>query len=210
MPRKLARQRPSKKIGQKILIACEGSKTEPGYFESIRRELRLTTLQIILVPHRGKTDPRSVVDTAIEKRQEMRREKSWTQGDKAWAIFDGDEHIEQNYENWKGAIDRAKSQDVHLAITNPCFEFWYLIHFRDHFSQINRDRVVTLLKDHIPDYEKSICLYPRPLKDLTTQAIQRAERIAEQIQRDALDEYSNPCCSKLPDLVQSLLNLKSI
>lgn len=209
MSRKLSRQRPSKEIGQKILIACEGSKTEPGYFESIRRELRLSTLNIILLPHRGRTDPRSIIDLAIENRQEMKRDKRWTKGDQAWAVFDGDEHIEQNYDNWQSAINRANSQEIHLAITNPCFEFWYLIHFRDHFAQITRNQVVTLLGEYISNYEKSMCLYPEPLKDLTPQAMQRAERIAAQIQRNELSEYSNPCCSKLPDLVQSILTLQT-
>ena len=209
MPRKLNRQRPSKEIGQKILIVCEGSKTEPSYFESIRKELRLSTLNIIVLPHPGRTDPRSIIEHTIEKRQEMKQERSWTQGDKAWAVFDGDEHIEQNYDNWQSAINRANSQKIHLAITNPCFEFWYLIHFRDHFAQITRDRANALLGEHISNYEKSMCLYPEPLKELTSQAIQRAERIAAQIERDELPEHSNPCCSKLPDLVQSLLNLQT-
>ena len=69
--------------------------------------------------------------------------------------------------NWESAINRAKSQKIKLAITNPCFELWYLIHFQDHFAQITRDRLWNLLEKHIPDYEKSMCLYPKPLKPLT-------------------------------------------
>jgi hypothetical protein len=209
VPRKLNRRPPNRDIVRKIVVACEGSKTEPGYFESIGRELRLRTLRIILLRHQGKTDPRSIIERAIEKRQEMKQDRAWTQGDTAWAVFDGDEHIEQSPENWKSAIALAKKQKIQLAITNPCFELWYLIHFRDHFSQITRDRVINLLVKHIPNYDKSMCLYPEPLKPLTEQAIQRAEQIAAQIQRDELDEHSNPCCSGLPKLVQSLLRLEN-
>ncbi len=207
MPRKLNRRQPTRNPIQKIVIACEGSKTEPGYFESIRRELRLRTLQIIVLRHQGRTDPRSIIERVIEERKEMKSNQAWTEGDSAWAVFDGDEHIEQSPDNWRSAIDLATKQKIKLAITNPCFEFWYLIHFQDYFAQITRDRVINLLGKHIPNYDKSMCLYPKPLKPLTEQAIQRAERIAAQIERDELDEHSNPCCSGLPKLIQSLLRL---
>ena len=207
MPRKLNRRQPTRNPIQKIVIACEGSKTEPGYFESIRRELRLRTLQIIVLRHQGRTDPRSIIERVIEERKEMKSNQAWTEGDSAWAVFDGDEHIEQSPDNWRSAIDLATKQKIKLAITNPCFELWYLIHFQDYFAQITRDRVINLLEKHIPNYEKSMCLYPKPLKPLTEQAIQRAERIAAQIERDELDEHSNPCCSGLPKLIQSLLRL---
>ena len=209
MPRKLTRRSPSRNPVRKIVIACEGSKTEPGYFEGIRKELRLRTLQIIILRHQGKTDPHSIIEQVIEKRQEMKQEQAWTQGDSAWAVFDGDEHIEQSPENWKNAIALAKRQKIELAITNPCFELWYLIHYQNQLSQITRDRLINLLQKYIPNYNKSMCLYPEPLKRRTDEAIQRAEQIGQQIQRDKLDEHSNPCCSGLPNLVQSLVNLEN-
>ena len=208
MPKRLNRRPPSRNTARKILIACEGSKTEPGYFESIRQDLRSSILEIIILPPKGKTDPYSIIERAIEKRKEMRSDCRWLEGDTAWAVFDGDEHIEKSIANWRSAIDRAKSQKIQLAITNPSFELWYLIHFRDQFGQINRNRAIALLKDYIPNYDKSKCFYPEPLKHLTHDAIKRAERMAEQIQRAGLDEYSNPCCNGLPNLIRSLLSLE--
>jgi hypothetical protein len=209
VPRKLNRRPPSRNIAQKILIACEGSKTEPIYFNSIRNELRSSTLDIIVLPHQNKTDPRSIVERLIEERQQRKDNQQWSKEDKAWAVFDGDEHIEKSLANWQSAISRATSQKINLAITNPCFELWYLIHFQDHFAQINRDRLVNLLGKHIPNYDKSMCLYPKPLKSLTEQAIQRAEKMAKQIERNELSEHSNPCCSGLPKLISSLLSLEN-
>ncbi|MBM0742728.1 RloB domain-containing protein [Phormidium sp. CLA17] len=188
------------------MIACEGSKTEPAYFEGIRKSLRLSTVQIKILPHLG-TDPLRIVEAAIAGRQDMKVDKAWITGDRAWAVFDGDEHIANNPDNWRSALAKAKSQKIDLAITNPCFEFWYLIHFRDHLAQIDRIKTLALLKQHVSDYEKAACLYPEPLSLLTTQAIQRARKIAEQIQRDQLAPFSNPCCSELPELVESLLKL---
>jgi hypothetical protein len=200
MARKLERRQPSRKITQKILIACEGSKTEPIYFNSIRNDLRSPTLEIIVLPPQKKTDPGNIIERLIEERQKMKNEKRWTTNDAAWAVFDGDEHIERSKENWQTAINRANSQKINLAITNPCFELWYLIHFQDHLSQINRN---------LPEYDKSMSLYPKPLKSLTETAIQRAGKIAKQIEREELYQYSNPCCSDLPKLISSLLSLKN-
>jgi hypothetical protein len=208
MPRKLNRRPPSREPAQKILIACEGSKTEPLYFESIRNELRLQTLKIIVL-HHNKTDPRGIIERLIEERKKMKKSQEWSDKDSAWAVFDGDEHIEKSSATWQSAIDRAKSQNIQLAITNPCFELWYLIHFQDHYAQVNRDKVVSNLRKHISNYDKSMCLYPEPLKAVTEKAIQRAAKIAEQIQRNELDEHSNPCCSGLPNLVSCLLNLNN-
>ncbi|MEA5617945.1 RloB family protein [Cronbergia sp. UHCC 0137] len=210
MPRKLERSQPSRKITQKILIACEGSKTEPIYFRSIRNELRLATLEIIILPPQSKTDPGSIIERLIDERKQMKNNERWSSKDAAWAVFDGDEHIEKSITNWQSAINKAKSQKINLAITNPCFELWYLIHFQDHLSQISRDKLIKSLEKHIPDYNKSMCLYPKLLKSLTEQALERAKKIEKQIKRDELDEHSNPCCSGLPKLVSSLLGLKSI
>ncbi|MBD2298907.1 RloB domain-containing protein [Nostoc sp. FACHB-190] len=210
MPRQLNRRPPTKKVAQKILIACEGSKTEPIYFDSIRNDLRLPTLKIIVLRHQGKTDPRSIIERLIEERQQMKDNQEWTKDDHAWAVFDGDEHIEKSRDKWQSAISRAKSQKINLAITNPCFELWYLLHFQDNLSQVTRDKLVKLLGKHISNYDKSMCLYPEPLKSLTEQAIERAKKIAKQIEANELDEHSNPCCSGLPKLISSLLSLENI
>lgn len=207
MPRQLNRRPPTRKVAQKILIACEGSKTEPIYFESIRNDLRLPTLKIIVLRHQSKTDPRSIIERLIEERQQMKDNQEWSKDDNAWAVFDGDEHIEKSLDKWNSAISRANKQNINLAITNPCFELWYLIHYQDNLAQITREKIIKALGKHINNYDKSMCLYPEPLKPLTEKAIQRANKIAKQIEANELDEYSNPCCSGLPRLISSLLNL---
>ncbi len=162
-----------------------------------------------MLRHQSKTDPRSIIERLIDERQQMKDNQEWTKDDNAWAVFDGDEHIEKSLANWQSAISRAKSQKINLAITNPCFELWYLIHYQDNLAQITRDKIIKLLGKHINNYDKSTCLYPEPLKPLTEKAIRRANKIAKQIEANKLDEHSNPCCSGLPKLISSLLNLEN-
>ncbi len=209
MPKKqrFDRQPPSRNIAPKILIVCEGSKTEPKYFKSIRQHRRLQTLQVKIIDAAGKTDPRSIVQRAIEERQQIKAENGWEKLDQAWAVFDGDEHIETDPKNWEQAIQTAAKQKINLAITNPCFEFWYLLHYQDALSQMTAATALKKLKQHVPQYDKSSPMYPDPLADRTHQAINRAQKIAAQIQRDRLHEYSNLCCSRLPELIETLLRL---
>ncbi|MEH2395626.1 MAG: hypothetical protein V7K21_29555 [Nostoc sp.] len=42
------------------------------YFNSIRNELRSPTLNIIVLPHQNKTDPRSIIERLIEERQQRK------------------------------------------------------------------------------------------------------------------------------------------
>ena len=209
MSRRFKRRESTRPIANKILIVCEGSKTEPQYFHAIRQRWRLATLQVLIVPSQGKTDPCNLVELAIEKRQELEDDDRWEKGDRAWVAFDGDEHIEKSLDAWNKALSKARGQKIELAITNPCFEFWYLLHFQDHFSQITSKKAKALLNKYLPDYDKAKCYYPETLEALTQFAIQRAEKIAEEIQRGELAEFSNPCCSGLPTLVQNLLMLGS-
>jgi len=201
------RNAPSKTVGKKILIACEGKQTEPKYFNAIRQDLRLTTVQVLILPHDG-TDPLSVVNAVLEARKDKKREKTWFDDqDSAWAVFDGDEHIANNRPNWCQAIQIAKSQKINLAITNPSIEFWYLIHFQDHSAIIARDKAKDQLKQHIPNYDKARCYYLEKLKGLTQDAIARANKLDELAKRDSLPEYSNPCCRGISQLVEMMLKL---
>ena len=207
--RSFNRNQPSRESGRRILIACEGLVTERRYFEAIRQDLRLSRVEIFVVPHKG-SDPHSVVVAAIDAKREQEREGIWPKGSSAWAVFDGDEHIQNNRQNWNNAIQKASQKDINLAISNPSFEFWYLIHFQDHSANLTRVDALRLLKDHVLDYEKSKVLYPEPLGPLTQDAIQRAKQLRQCCESNGWDEHTNPCCHKVAELVQSLLNLQAV
>jgi RloB-like protein len=201
-------RRPARRpIANKLLIVCEGQKTEPQYFKGIRKHKRLRTLQVTIVDASGRTNPIAIINRAIAERQTIKADKGWEPNDTVWAVFDGDEHRHQDPQNWNMAIAQAKTQKINLAITNPCFEFWYLIHFQDAFSQMNAIAAAKKLQKHIPNYTKAQTLFPDPLLSRTSDAIQRAEKIAKQIEQTGLEPYANPCCSRLPELVKILLEL---
>ena len=188
--RSFSRRPPFREPLRRVIIACEGTKTEPDYFDAIRSHYRLTSAQIVIAEHSG-TDPRSIVEAAVKKRRELTLDKSWRSGDFAWAVFDGDEHIENNRQNWLEALDMARRKSIGVAVSNPSFELWYLLHYQDQDARITRQNLLVRLKRHVPLYEKSLCVFPDPLHPLTQTAIERAKRLT--MLRVDLEEHSNPC-----------------
>ena len=71
--------------------------------------------------------------------------------DSVWAVFDVDEHP-----NIPAAIQMARDNSIELAISNPAFELWLLLHFRNHPGMRGRAEVRRLLDKHIKGYDKSV------------------------------------------------------
>ncbi|MBL1216829.1 MAG: RloB domain-containing protein [Planctomycetes bacterium] len=115
----------TRKAGKKparpvILIVCEGRKTEPMYFGTLRRQLGLPSRQIRVRSCKGQTDPLQVV--LLAHREQHNAESSATQAsyDEIWCVFDV-EQPEQS-PHLPSAIERAASHRYQLAISNPWFE----------------------------------------------------------------------------------------
>ena len=215
MPRSAGRRgferRPARReVGRKVIIVCEGSKTEKGYFNAIRASLRLPTVQIA-VYHPDATNPRRIVEYARQKRQEQIDNGGWNpagEGDCAWAVYDGVEHYQHNKRDWDEALDLAQSNGIHLAITNPSFELWYLLHFQEQTAMLHRDAACIRLKENwIKDYEKGQVLYPDPLKERTRDAIERARKLAKQAKVNNQKPHECLCAEGVAELVALLLNL---
>lgn len=198
------RRRRTRQIGRKIIVVCEGS-TEKKYFDGIRKSLRLPTLQIRVVDADG-TDPLTLVKAAIALREESIADKLWLMDDQVWAVFDGDEHLTANLVRWKNAIHLARERKVNLAVSNPSFELWYLLHFQDQTANLDRVRAYHLVKKHIKNYQKSSVVWPEPLQELTPDAIDRAAGLRLRATNNGLSPYSNPT-TDVDILVKALLDL---
>lgn len=45
---------------------------------------------------------------------------------------------------------------IHLAISNPCFELWALLHFQDQRAHLEREQAGKALRKHLPKYDKKL------------------------------------------------------
>jgi hypothetical protein len=118
--------------GASILVVTEGDNAEPVYFDAIRRVFASTAIE--LVPHgAGRGDPRKLTEAALRYRKERRKqarnkELSISQledFDQIWIVFDTDV-LKPDKRN--DGIAYAMRQGVKVASSEPCFEYWLLLH----------------------------------------------------------------------------------
>lgn len=141
----------------RILIVCEGEKTEPLYFDEIRQFYRLSTTNIKVRQSDYGTQPQKVVDFAID---ECLKTKRW---EHVYCVFDRDDHPGfHNALQSVSAIDQKYKNDLKQPIrftaipSIPSFELWLLLHFDCITREIHRDEVVSLLRqpNRLPGYDK--------------------------------------------------------
>ncbi len=135
-PRSLRRKPAKRKPKVAIVLFCEGGRTEPTYFEGLRRSLNNSLVQVEIVG--GVGVPQTVVDRAVERLQRIRRRgaSSFERNDEVWALFDEDEHP-----HVAEAVARASARGVSIGYSNPCFELWLLLHICDHDAPVDRKKL---------------------------------------------------------------------
>jgi hypothetical protein len=113
-------------------VFTEGE-TEDGYLVYWRREFRDTAVVTVDDFHGG---PLQLVDRAVEAKRREAREQRRSQGkahDEVWCVFDRDEHP-----NFAQALDKAGANGIGVAISNPCIELWFVLHFADQTAFLER------------------------------------------------------------------------
>jgi hypothetical protein len=204
--RALARKKGQRPPYDRVLIVCEGKKTEPFYFEAIRRKYRISPMHIS-VHHGGVTQPKQIVDYAERTFLKARAY------DQVYVVFDRDDHP-----TYHDALQKAATLDGKLknderklvrfiAIPSvPCFELWLLLHFQDVHAFGTRDEITQKLKLHISDYEKGAENIYERTEHLTRDALKRAKHLKSMyVAASGTDPYTD-----IDSLVELLHSLKAV
>jgi hypothetical protein len=118
--------------GSSILVVTEGVNTEPAYFEFVRRMFSSATVKLVS-RGAGRGDPKSLTDFALkvqnERRRQARKEElnihELEDFDEIWIVFDTDA---LDASKRSDGIAYARSMGVRIAYSEPCFEYWLLLH----------------------------------------------------------------------------------
>lgn len=184
---------PRRQAGKLMLIVCEGDETEPNYLNDLRVERRLPAERIRIIPSRkaGCTDPKGLVSCAKAQRRQFQREVGTSETIETWCVFDRDAHA-----SFLAALAEARDADIQVAWSNPCFELWLLLHFRDQTAHIERDACRHLLKHGpLPGYEKAergVLARLAVLGGAEADAGRRAGELRKMQDRNGNDEWTNP------------------
>ncbi|MDQ0702412.1 hypothetical protein QF043_001204 [Pseudomonas sp. W3I7] len=204
----LERRRAQRKRYDKVLIVCEGSKTEPLYFEELKDHYELDTANIKISGDCG-SDPLSVVEHGEELYQNEIKNCN-EPFDKVYCVFDKDTHHTYNQALLK--IATLKPAGTFFATTSvPCFEVWLLLHFRYSAASITAsgnksagDRALSELTRYMPNYKKGAEGTFLELFNKLTLAKTHAERLNQQSQASGTD---NPTTT-IVELVEYLQAIK--
>ena len=201
----LSRTKYSRLPRERILIVCEGEKTEVNYFEAIRRFHRLSSTHICVTYSQLGTSPRKILESAKECCKN--RDNKF---DSVFCVFDRDDH-----KDFKNAIvechdikiknDLNKRMIFRAIPSVPSFEIWFLMHFRQVTSEIEREKVLAELKHkYISEYNKADKNHFGKTRCFLNNAYTNAQKIKN---NKIGDDIRNPY-TDVDELVKILLNME--
>lgn len=128
-------RRPQQKLRRTFLIFCEGRITERRYLEALRKTPEVRNSVSIRIGRKYGM-PLQLVKAAIKETS--------SHIDDVWCVFDVE--APTPHPDLLEAVALAKKNNVSVAISNPCFELWLLLHFEDH----QKPATATQLTKHFP------------------------------------------------------------
>jgi len=132
--RRVATRQPRKTL----LIFCEGRRTEPEYLEALKRQPSVRDVAAVdlrVETGQGGSVPKTLVALAIAARRKAIAEEG--EIDEFWCVFDVE--WPRNHPDLKHAVEQARQGGIELAISNPCFELWLILHFQDQGAWLDND-----------------------------------------------------------------------
>jgi hypothetical protein len=97
--------------------------------------------------------------------------------EEVWCVFDRDEHPEV-----AAARRFATDNDLRLAMSNPCFELWLILHLRENPGAQHRHVLQKQMGELAPDVRTKHVDF-----ELLSQGYDEAVRRAERLETDAMD-----------------------
>lgn len=121
-----------------IVIVSEGSKTEPKYFSEMASQKYYynSRVKVHILEKEDKTA--SSPEHVLHELDKFQEEFILEEGDELWLVID---HDNWGNEKLSTVATLCQQKDYQLAISNPCFEIWLLLHLRslDEYSQETLD-----------------------------------------------------------------------
>ncbi len=200
-----------------FLIVCEGEKTEPNYFESLKNDLPKGVLDVYdfkIVGNGHNTV--SLVKSAMTLRDKWQAQTNRTV-DKLWIVFDKDSFSDQSF-NLAIQTCLANSPSVDCAWTNEAFELWYLLHFHYYNTGISRKQYQDLIEDNFKKKGLKDYVYQKNSTEMYSlletyasreNAIKNAVNLEKLYVRQQNYSVQNPC-TMVYKLVTELFGLEKI
>jgi len=205
----LQRRKPQREAYDRVLIVCEGAKTEPNYLRELQAHYQLSSANLQITGEGGSA-PKSVVDLAIRL---FDQDPDY---DSVFCVFDRDGHA--TYDEAiqrirdKKLIRRVGKRKIGIArfeaiVSVPCFEYWVLLHYEDTTAPMHRYADLLHRLHRVPGFET----YDKGARGLFAMtrgqlemALARADRANEAGRQAGTDNPS----TQMPTLIRYLMQLR--
>ena len=176
------------------MVFCEGIASEPDYINGLKRlpgVRRNTAVTIEIDPNPG--TPLPLVQRAIahSKDEEV---------DECWCVFDVE--APKKHPHLAEAIRLAEQHGIGVAISNPCFELWLILHHEARRAYLTTAEAEKLSRSH--DGRAGKRIDARTYVDARHVAVERAIELATLHERNQTPFPENNPSSTMPDLLAAI------
>jgi hypothetical protein len=131
--------------------------------------------------------PRTLVAMATAARSRAIDEEA--EIDEFWCVFDVE--WPRNHPGLKDTVEQARANDIKLAVSNPCFELWLILHFQDRAAWLDNNEARRLRRQLDGSSDKG--LDAAKYMPLTADAARRAAQLDRRhVQNSAIFPQDNP------------------
>ena len=144
--RKFSRPTGRRRYLKLFVIATEGTKTEPQYFDLFKNNPHLF-IQVVKSKHHA---PHQV----LGRLKDRLKGADLSPSDEAWLVVDKDKWTDDQLAQLHAWSQEADNYG--FALSNPKFEYWLLLHFEQGTGIGSPRECSDRLKQHLPNYDKGI------------------------------------------------------
>lgn len=135
--------------------------------------------------------PITVVGHAVELKKEKQRiaKRSTTEVEYDIIYCVIDVEAPTPHQSLSRAVNKARGNGLEVILSNPCFEYWYILHFKKTSAMFNRSRDVksALRRRHHPAYSESDTTIFDVVYPKTSDAIKHSKEVLREQHNDAED-----------------------
>lgn len=178
-----------------IVVYCEGEASEPDYLNGLKRLAHIRENAAIMI----EIDTRSGVPLTLVERA-VERKWSDPEVDEVWCVFDVE--APKPHPNLTKAMLLAATHDVRIAVSNPCFELWLILHFEDQTAFLSTAAAES--KSRRLDGRKGKRIEPAAYLERRGIAVRRARSLAKRHEANGTGFPDDNPSSSMCDLLASI------
>ena len=112
-----------------IVIASEGKDTERIYFKALAKEYTNPRVHVHILERSVDEQNNSSPEHVLKQLNDYKSQYELEADDELWLVVDKDRWTEAMLS--RVATECSQEIAMHMALSNPCFELWLLLHLED-------------------------------------------------------------------------------